>query len=67
MKKPNETIEVFMSLIKWFFIVLLLNNAIWFGVVYSLVNDTTEEDLETIPSELSSLLGDDEIKLKKSN
>ena len=43
MKKPNETIEVFMSLIKWFFIVLLLNNAIWFGVVYSLVNDTTEE------------------------
>ena len=32
-----------------------------------MVNDTTEEDLETIPSELSSLLGDDEIKLKKSN
>ena len=32
-----------------------------------MVDDTTKEDLETIPSELSSLLGDDEIKLKKSN
>lgn len=29
-----------------------------------MVEDTTEEDLETIPSELSSLLGDDEIRIK---
>ena len=29
MKKPNEFVEVFMSLIKWFFIVLLINNMIW--------------------------------------
>ena len=32
MKKPNEFIEVFMSLIKWFLIVLLINNLIWAGV-----------------------------------
>lgn len=30
-----------------------------------MVEDTTEEDLESIPSELSSLLGDDEIRIKK--
>ena len=29
-----------------------------------MVEDTTDEDLETIPSELSSLLGDDEIRIK---
>ena len=29
MKKPNITVEVFMSLIKWFFVVLLLNNLAW--------------------------------------
>ena len=29
-----------------------------------MVEDTTEEDLESIPSELSSLLGDDEIRIK---
>lgn len=32
MKKPNEFIEVFMSLIKWFLVVLLINNLIWAGV-----------------------------------
>lgn len=30
-----------------------------------MVEDTTEEDLESIPSELSSLLGDDEIRIKR--
>ena len=29
MKQPNVAIEVFMSLVKWFFIVLLINNLIW--------------------------------------
>ena len=37
MKKPNDFIEVFMSLIKWFLIILLVNNLIWAGVVYVLV------------------------------
>ena len=32
MKKPNEFIEVFMSLIKFFLVVLLINNLIWAGV-----------------------------------
>ena len=30
-----------------------------------MVEDNVEEDLDTIPSELSSLLGDDEIRIKK--
>ena len=32
MNKPNEFIEVFMSLIKWFLIIFLINNLIWAGV-----------------------------------
>lgn len=43
MKKPNEFVEVFMSLVKWFLLVMLLNNAIWLGVVYTLVSGTSEE------------------------
>lgn len=43
MKKPNEFVEVFMSLIKWFLLFVLVNNAIWFGVVYTLISGTSEE------------------------
>lgn len=39
MKKPNEFIEVFMSLIKWFLIILLLNNAIWATVFIVATNE----------------------------
>ena len=38
MKRPNEAVEVFMSLVKWFLIVLLVNNLIWailfFGISF---------------------------------
>ena len=36
--KPNMLYEIIMSVIKWFLIFVLINNAIWFGVVYSLTN-----------------------------
>ena len=39
MKKPNEFIEVFMSLIKWFLIILFLNNAIWATVFIVATNE----------------------------
>jgi hypothetical protein len=38
MEKPNTTIEVFLSLVKWFLIILLLNNLIWGAIFYSAVN-----------------------------
>ena len=41
MNKPNEFIEVFMSLIKWFLVVLLINNAIWAGVF--IISTSSEE------------------------
>jgi hypothetical protein len=41
MKKPNEFVEVFMSLIKMFLIVLVLNNLIW-AVVF-MVNSSSDE------------------------
>lgn len=38
MKNPNVAVEVFMSLVKWFLIVLLVNNLIWailfFGISF---------------------------------
>lgn len=42
MKKPNEFVEVFMSLIKWFLIVLLINNLIW-ATVYVISTDNNEK------------------------
>jgi len=41
MEKPNTAIEVFMSLVKWFLIILLLNNLIWGAIFYSAVNGET--------------------------
>ena len=43
MKQPNVAIEVFMSLVKWFFIVLLVNNIIWLGVLYTIVQNSSSE------------------------
>ena len=41
-KKPfNESIEVFLSLIKWFLIILLLNNLIW-AIVF--ITSTSSEE-----------------------
>lgn len=31
-KQPNVAIEVFLSLVKWFLIILIINNLIWAGV-----------------------------------
>lgn len=41
MEKPNTAIEVFMSLVKWFLIILLLNNLIWGAIFYSAINGET--------------------------
>lgn len=43
MKQPNIAVEVFMSLVKWFFIVLLINNVIWLGVLYTIVENSSSE------------------------
>lgn len=50
MPKPNAFVEVFLSLVKWFLIVLLVNNLIWAGVLYvvlsgsSVTNDMSVDD-----------------------
>lgn len=38
MEKPNIAVEVFMSLVKWFLVILLLNNLIWGAIFYSAIN-----------------------------
>lgn len=38
MNKPNPFVEVFMSLVKLFLVVLLVNNLIWAGVLYVVLN-----------------------------
>ena len=38
MNKPNAFVEVFLSLVKWFLIVLLVNNLIWAGVLYCVLH-----------------------------
>ena len=43
MKKPNEFVEVFMSLVKWFLLVLLANNLIWLGVLYSILGTSSTD------------------------
>ena len=43
MKQPNIAIEVFMSIVKWFLIVLLVNNIIWLGVLYTIVENSSSE------------------------
>jgi hypothetical protein len=43
MRKPNEFVEVFLSLVKWFLIVLLLNNAIWGIIFYRTVASSFEQ------------------------
>lgn len=41
MKKPNEFIEVFMSLVKWFLLFVLVNNLIWGFIFYKTVSSTS--------------------------
>ena len=44
MQKPNEFVEVFLSIVKWFMIVLLINNAIWATVF---IIATSEDETTT--------------------
>ena len=41
MKKPNNTVEVFMSMLKWFTIILIFNNLAWI-IATSNVKETTQ-------------------------
>jgi hypothetical protein len=41
MEKPNVAVEVFLSLVKWFLVILLLNNLIWGAIFYSAINGDT--------------------------
>lgn len=47
MKKPNEFVEVFMSLVKWFLAFVIVNNLIWGLVMYSLVAGTSADISQT--------------------
>ena len=47
MKQPNVTVEVFMSLVKWFLVFVLINNLIWGVVMYSFVGGTTTDINQT--------------------
>lgn len=42
MKQPNSFVEVFLSLIKWFLVVLLINNLIW-AMVFVISNSSVQE------------------------
>lgn len=48
---PNPFVEVFMSLTKWFLVVLLVNNLIWAGILYGLINGTQETNTQYIDGE----------------
>ena len=47
MKKPNEFVEVFMSLVKWFLLILLANNLIWLGVLYCILGTSSTDISQT--------------------
>ena len=38
--KPNPFVEVFMSLVKWFLVIILINNLIWAGVLYVILHES---------------------------
>lgn len=43
--KPNEFVEVFISLVRWFLLFVLINNAIWAFVF--ICSTSSEEKTET--------------------
>lgn len=49
--EPNAFIEVFLSLVKWFLIVLLINNLIWASVLYGIVNGAEITNTQYIDGE----------------
>lgn len=38
METPNVAVQVFLSLVKWFLIILIVNNLIWAGVHFGYVS-----------------------------
>ena len=47
MEKPNIAVEVFLSLVKWFFVILIINNLIWAGLFVHYVNKSvTDSNIE---------------------
>ena len=47
MKQPNNVVEVFMSLIKWFLLFTLINNGIWALVHYGIFSTSSAEITQT--------------------
>ena len=45
-KQPNIAVEVFLSLVKWFLVILIINNLIWAGV-YSYTLSKASADTTT--------------------
>lgn len=41
--KPNIAVEVFLSLVKWFLIILIINNLIWAGLFIHYVNKSVAD------------------------
>lgn len=37
-KQPNIAVEVFLSLVKWFLVILIINNLIWAGIFMHYLN-----------------------------
>lgn len=47
-KQPNIAVEVFLSLVKWFLVILIINNLIWAGVYsYTLSKTSTDTTVTT--------------------
>lgn len=51
MNNPNPFVEVFMSIVKLFLVVLLINNMIWAGVLYFLIGSAEEVKTQYIDGE----------------
>lgn len=54
MNKPNPFVEVFLSLVKWFLVVLLVNNLIWAGVLFFLVGGADAINAQYIDGEYNT-------------
>lgn len=40
MKKPNETVEIFWSMFRWFAIIMLLTNGLWISAFYGIFGNS---------------------------
>lgn len=47
MKQPNIVGEIFLSIIKWFLVIIIINNLIWAGLFIHYVNKSiTDSNIE---------------------